>query len=115
MPQPIDMQTEVARVTAAERIQQIADRQSLAAMQRAATAAQDERIEVETQVQQADPKSQQVDRETRRRNPYVGRRRRRKGEPGPEDPEEGSSGSDGTAEEQDAAGDVEGHELDVIV
>ena len=76
MPQPIDLQTELARITSVERIQQIADRASLAAQQRVAMSAQEQRVAVETQVQQTQSKSEEVDQETRRRNPYRGRRGR---------------------------------------
>ena len=76
MPQPIDMQTELARMTAAQRIQEIADRASLVAQQRVTMDEQAQRVEAETQVQQTHPKGQEVDEETRRRNPYRGRRHR---------------------------------------
>lgn len=52
MPQPIDIHTELARATAAQRVQEIADRVSLAAQQRQAQHARDEQIEAETVVQQ---------------------------------------------------------------
>lgn len=79
MPQPVDIQTELARVSAAERIQQISDRVSLAAQQRVAAATQEDRLARETQVQETPhSQSEQVDAEARRRNPFVGRKRRRK-------------------------------------
>ncbi|MBX7256391.1 MAG: hypothetical protein K1Y02_08520 [Candidatus Hydrogenedentes bacterium] len=83
MPQPVDLQTELGRVSAAERIQQIADRASLASLQRTAEEVAQNRVRQESQVQQTDqPQSEQVEAEAKRRNPFVGRRRHRKeGEP----------------------------------
>jgi uncharacterized membrane protein YkoI len=54
MPQPIDLQTELGRATAAERIQAVADRASLAAQQRTAEETAKERLRHEAQVQQTD-------------------------------------------------------------
>ncbi len=77
MPQPIDMQTELGRVTAADRIQQIADRTSLAAQQRAAEQAEQERVEHESQIQETpETRQDQVDAEGRGRNPAANRRKR---------------------------------------
>ena len=78
MPQPIDPQTEIGRSTAAERIQQIADRASLAAQARAAQDSANTQRSAETQVPHSAPKENEVDRELRRRNPFVGRRKKRK-------------------------------------
>lgn len=77
MPQPVDPNTEIMRITAAERIQQIADRASLAAQARHAAEAAEQRVDVESQVRQTAQKSEQVDEELRRRNPFMGRRRRK--------------------------------------
>jgi hypothetical protein len=78
MPQPIDLQTGLGRIAAAERIQQIADRASLAAQHRTTVDLQQQRVAAETQVQQTHAKSEEVEQEMRRRNPYVGRRFRGK-------------------------------------
>ena len=98
MPQPVDMQTEVARTTTVERIQQVADRASLAAQQRQAIEEEEVRLTKETVVRQPEPKGTEVDTEARRRAPFAGRRRRRKGsqpakkqgqaEPGATDPDD---------------------------
>ena len=104
MPQPIDLQTELARITSVERIQQIADRASLAAQQRLTVSAQDERIAVETQVQQTQSKSEEVEQETRRRNPYRGRRGR-----------SGKSVAASAHTKTGAASDGETHQLDVTI
>ncbi len=77
MPQPIDFSTELARMSAVERIQQVTDRLSLAAQQRSTTEVQEQRVASETQVQQTQPQSEEVNPELRRRNPYAGRRRRK--------------------------------------
>jgi len=77
MPQPIDPITEIGRATAAERIQQIADRASLAAQARAAADVANARISAEQQVHEAAQKRAEVERDLRRRNPYQGKRQRR--------------------------------------
>ena len=74
MPQPIDFQSELGRVTAAERVQQINDRLSLAAQHKATEEMQQQRLETETQVQQPHAQNEQVEQDTRRRNPFMGRR-----------------------------------------
>ena len=79
MPQPVDLQSEAGRLATVERVQQIADRTSLAAQQRAVHDADRQRVASETQVQQTPhAQSEQIDAEARRRNPFVGRRRRRR-------------------------------------
>ncbi len=77
MPQPIDPQTEIVRTSAAERIQQIADRTSLAAQARVAADSATLQRDLETQVQQSKMKSDEMNRELKRRNPFVGRRKKR--------------------------------------
>lgn len=77
MPQPIDFQTEVARTTAADRIQQVAERAALAQAQRAADEAQRLQTEAEQSVHQApEAQSEHVDEEARRRAPYGKGRKR---------------------------------------
>ncbi len=60
MPQPIDFSTEAGRVTAAERIQQIADRTSLASQQHTRAAEENKRVEQETQVQETHPEEHEA-------------------------------------------------------
>jgi hypothetical protein len=103
MPQPIDLQTELGRLITAERVQQVADRASLAAQQRVAADVQQQRIATETQVQQLHPKSENVETETRRRNPYMGRRKR---PPAQETPPEEKPGP---------PVELEQHQLDVTI
>ncbi|MBI4559642.1 MAG: hypothetical protein HY706_18800 [Candidatus Hydrogenedentes bacterium] len=109
MPQPVDLQTEAARMTAAERIQQIADRASLAAQQRVAAELQQDRIQLETEVQQtAESQNEPVEAEGRRRNPFAGRRRRRRATTDPAPPEKVARGAN-------PAPEPETHRLDISV
>jgi hypothetical protein len=76
MPQPIDFHTEVAKTTAAQRIQEVADRAAMAAQQRLASEQDESRLRAETQVQQsADAKNPDVDGDGRRKNPFAKRKR----------------------------------------
>ena len=77
MPQPMDVNTELGRVAAAERITLIADRASLAAQARVADEAVAKRQHVETEVRETEQKDKEVDSEARRREPFSGRRRRK--------------------------------------
>jgi hypothetical protein len=77
VPQPIDLQTELGRLMAVERVQQVADRVSLVAQQRVAADEQQQRVGLETQVQQTHAKSEEIEPEMRRKNPYMGRRKHR--------------------------------------
>jgi len=81
MPQPIDFQSELGRVTAAERVQQVMDRLSLVAQHRTTEEIEQQRVAHENEVQQAREQSDQIEPENRRRNPFMGRRRRHEGEP----------------------------------
>lgn len=77
MPQPIDFQTELGRTSAVERVQQAAERFALAGQQRATEELEAERNAAESQVQEMHNKSEHVEPEKRRRNPFAGRRRQR--------------------------------------
>ena len=105
MPQPIDFQTELSRVAAVERAQQIADRLAMNAQQRLAQEIEEQRTLAETQVHQPEAKSGEVEPELKRKNPYIGRRRKRGGKPAAESspPEEVSPPTD------------EAHSLDVTI
>lgn len=103
MPQPLDIPSEVSRVMAADRIQQIADRVSLVAQQRVALAEQESHVAAETVVPQTEPKGPEVDTEIRRRNPYRGRRRKR------------GAGQQETPPEHKGHADLEPHQFDVTV
>lgn len=114
MPQPIDMQTEFARTVMADRVQNAMDRASLAAQQRALTEADEERLDAETQVQETkETENRQLDADGRRRNPYVGRRRRGKGED--EDREDSPKVSDAARDRPVIADDQDMHGLDVSI
>ena len=102
MPQPIDTNTEIMRLTTAERVQQALDRTSLAAQSRTATEADEARVNIETQVREMNQKSAQVDRDLARRNPYLGRRRRRKGQQDDDARHTTYTPQDGEAEDEEA-------------
>lgn len=114
MPQPIDMQTEFARTMMAERVQNAMDRASLAAHQRTLTEADEDRVDAETQVQETkETENRQVEADGRRRNPYVGRRKRGKGGDG--DREDSPKVLD-TARDRSGIGDEQDpHSLDVSI
>jgi hypothetical protein len=112
MPQPIDPYTELGRVTAAERIQQVADRASLAAQSRTSEGAANQREAAESQVQQAFQKSEEVDRELRRRNPFMGKRKKRKENPEESDAQHTFYSAD---EHTEVAEDPDEHDLDVTI
>ncbi len=110
MPQPIDPNTELGRAAAAERIQLISDRASLAAQARGATEAADRQLATESQVRETEEKNQEIDRELRRRSPFMGKRRRKK-----ERRDEESATFYNAAEERELADDPDDHGLDVTV
>ncbi len=77
MPLPIDPNTEIMRVTLAERIQQISDRLSLLGQARQSLNEEQQRVIDETQVKETHQKSEQVDTELKRRNPFLGRKKKK--------------------------------------
>jgi hypothetical protein len=111
MPQPIDPNSELGRLTAVERIQQIADRASLTAQHRTALEAQAQLLNQETQVLQTDQKNEEIDAELRRRTPFGGRRKR--GEP--EDEADPESAAQQAAEREIIADDTQATHLDVSI
>lgn len=114
MPQPIDPMTEMGRATAAERIQQIADRASLVAQARMAADTEGARVAAESQVRQAMQKSEEVEQELRRRTPFAGRRKKRNsgGEP---QGDERSRHFYNASEKEVLADDPEVHRLDIEI
>ncbi len=108
MPTPIDPNTEILRVNLAERIQQIADRASLLGQVRQSVNEEERRIVDETQVKQTEQKSEQVETELKRRQPFMGRRRR-KVEKESTSTDEGSSKDEGEEEGK------EGSHLDIKI
>ena len=114
MPQPIDPQTELGRATAAERIQQIADRASLAAQARASAEMANARASAETQVHQTAKKNDEVDRELRRRNAFAARRKKRDGDA--HEPEDSRARHFyNAAEKEVVADDLDSHRLDIEI
>ncbi len=77
MPQPIDPLMEVNRISTSERIQQIADRASLQAQGRMAEATADDQVRKESTVKESENKSDEVDEELKRKNPFMGRKKKR--------------------------------------
>lgn len=115
MPQPIDPQTELGRITAAERIQQIADRASLAAQARVASDAANAQAHAESQVRQAMAKNEEVDRDLQRKAPFVGRRRKRQGDDGSGARDDRSRHFYNAAEKDVLADDPDRHGFDVEI
>jgi len=111
MPQPVDLPSEMARVNAVNRIQQVADRMALVAMQRHADEEAQERLRAETQISDS-PKVQgeHVDAEAKRRNPYAGKRRQKE-----EKGQDGHEEDTAHAAEPSLDQDSEGRHLDVSV
>jgi len=107
MPQPIDLATELVRTTTLERVQQVAERVALAGQQRADAEIETERVARESEVRETHNKSEEVEQELRRRNPYMGRRRRR------DEPDDTEAEAD--AEQAEPGGDEEPHQLDITV
>ncbi len=116
MPQPVDMQTEAGRITAAERIQQIADRASLAAQQRLANDEERARVTNETVTHQLEPKGEEVDTETKRRNPFAGRRHKKDTASEEEQARDDEAHKFYSADEQEhMADDPDNHQFDVTI
>lgn len=115
MPQPIDPNTEFMRVAAAERIQQIADRASLAAQARTTDQADIDRTLLETQVREMNQKSEQVDEELRRRTPFSGKRKRRKKDEEEEAQDEAAHTFYTADEQKEIVEDSGDHGLDVTI
>lgn len=78
MPQPVDMQTEIARATIAERIQDAMGRSNLAALQRAQLESEEVRIVKELQVNETqETQSGKVDADGEQKNKRSNRRTRK--------------------------------------
>lgn len=114
MPQPIDMQTEIARVTMADRIQDATSRAALAAQQRAVTEEERLQVQTETAVEETpETQSEHIDEDGRRKAPFV--RKRSKGKKKRKDrPPEGASALY-TASHQKEIPENGDHDLDVSI
>lgn len=77
MPQPIDPLMELNRISASERMQQIADRASLQAQGRMSEALAEDQARKESTVKESENKSDEVDEELKRKNPFAGRKKNR--------------------------------------
>lgn len=114
MPQPVDMQSELARTTMVERMQDLAGRLSLAAQQRTQDDVDAARVSAETQTREThEAQNEHVDEDGRRKNPFVARRKkRRKGE---SDESASSRILYTSKEETTTVTDPEDHEFDVSI
>lgn len=104
MPQPIDLQTELGRLSMTEKVQQVADRASLAAQQRSAMEAEADRQAAETEVNQTDSVEQEAVESDGRRKAKEERKKRK---------ETGESRQD--APEKRPPNDTDEHRLDVTI
>src|SRR5690606_4742968 len=111
MPQPIDPNTELGRITAVERIQQIADRASLTAQHRTALEAQAQLLNQETQVLRSDQKGEDVDTALQQRTPHGDRRKRGDRNAGPDS----ESAAQQAAEREIIADDTQATRLDISI
>lgn len=111
MPQPIDLQTELMRVTAAERVQHATARAAQVTQQRSAAQQQHEQVAAESQVREATHAEEgQVDADGRP-DPRK-RRRARKGRPA----EDAKVRTFYTADEKpEVVEDPEQHRLDISI
>ena len=113
MPQPIDMQSELNRVAMAERMQEAATRASLAAQHRARLDVEDDERIRETQVNETEKTSRsEVDRDGRRKAPFVQRRVKKKKKT-PAD--EASHVMYTSHEQKEIVPDPDDHDLDVTI
>jgi len=108
MPQPIDPHTELGRTLAAERIQEISSRHQLTAQLRLTDDESEHQHVKERQAQETEERDEEMDRETRRRNPYVGRRKKKRDDG---DPLHTGYGPDERATDLD---DPDEHDFDVL-
>ncbi len=115
MPQPIDPNTELMRVTAVERIQQIMDRASLAGQAHQRALAEEEQVAMETYVQHLNQKGKEVDDERRRRTPYLGKRKHKSQKDGRDDLSDEAHVFYTASEGKEIAEDPNDHELDIEI
>lgn len=112
MPQPIDMQTEITRISMAERMQDASTRASLAAQQRAAQDSEENDQLREVQVNETEEsENPDVDADGKRKNPFGGRRKKRQAPLG----DEGSHTVYTADETKEVLEDPDDHRLDVTI
>lgn len=113
MPQPIDPATEINRTAAVERIQQLTGRSDLNAHARHAHALAQQQLDAESHVERPEAKNDEVDRDLKRRNPYLSRRKKR---PLSDDSPSEEARTFYTADEKPAVVDDEPpHRLDITI
>ena len=112
MPQPIDLQSELSRVTAAERIQQLAARNAQAMQQRSVAQQQQQEVEADSQVRETtEAEHGQVDPDGDA-NKQKGRKEKKK----PPSPEDIKAHTIYTADEKpEVIESPEEHNLDISV
>lgn len=112
MPQPIDMQSEITRVTMAERMQDVASRSSLAAQQHAATESKEIDQARETQVNETEKaEHSKIDADGRNKNSGAKKRGKRKKGANAEQSHTVYTAS----EEKEVLQDPEDHDLDITI
>ena len=117
-PQPIDAHSLIGRMTAADRAQQRVERQPVVQQERLAVQAPAQSAHRETQVQQPEQTEQERVRDKqRRKEPFSGKKRRKKrggkGSAADEQPGQADPSTYSPRAEKDNAGGHEGTVLDV--
>ncbi len=117
-PQPIDAQSMLSQMAAADRAQHVAERQPLVQQERLAVQAPAQSAHRETQVQQPEQTEQERVRDKQpRKEPFSGRKRRKrrdgKGSATHEQPAQSDPSTYSSRAEKDAAGTHEGTVLDL--
>jgi hypothetical protein len=110
MPQPIDLQSELMRVTTAERIQQVAARNAQVMQQRSAAQQQQQQVEAESQVRET---TQSEHGEVDPNGRPDARKRRKNKKAAPDDTKTRTFYS--AAEKTEVVEDPDEHRLDISV
>ena len=115
MPQPIDMQSEITRVSMAERMQDAATRSSLAALQRAQLEAEsDERVK-STQVNETEETQQSKIHSDERREKNAEKRPKKKKKKPKTDSDIAAHVMYTSHEEKEVLSDPDDHDLDLTI
>jgi hypothetical protein len=112
MPQPIDPSSELGRVSAAERVQQMMERNAQLAQLRSAEVGANDTLRHQEQVLQAEQKQAQVEEELRRRAPYVAIKKNKN--PGDDSEQDESYETYNARQQRELLGEGE-HGLDVTL
>jgi hypothetical protein len=113
MPQPIDMQSELARSLLADRVQDVASRASVLGQLRVSNETERQRRAAETSTQEtARAQSEHIERDGKRQHPFARRRSKSGQETRSEQPEPEAYGPNAQTRPSEGAGN---HALDVSV